>query len=93
MNTSYQNLINDAGQLINTFTINYDVGSYRSDLFSSTYDELTGWVRKALHEIEVTEAEGRESNLYKNVRKFRGRVGDITLNEFLSMIHQIEDTN
>lgn len=93
MNMAYENLICHANKLIRTFTISYNVGIYCNELFSSTYDELNGWVKEALKEIEAHESGGRECELYKFVRKFRGRTGDITLNQFQRLIHQLEETH
>lgn len=77
----YNDLICEANRLLKTFTIRYNFGDYGKDLYSSTYDELSGWIRKALKLIEEREESGRDSNLYIEIRKFRGRSGDMTRSE------------
>jgi hypothetical protein len=91
MEKLYGCLISEANNLRNTFTISYNVAEYKDELFSSTYDELSMWVRKALKLIETNEKEGKESYLYRHIRKFRGRAGDITLNELKNLIHELEN--
>ncbi|MDP4090144.1 MAG: hypothetical protein Q8930_12845 [Bacillota bacterium] len=85
----YEDLISDANKLTGTFTIRYNFGDYGKELYSSTYDELSGWIRKALKEIELHEAGGRSSTLYMELHKFRGRAGDVTLSEMLHLISML----
>lgn len=93
MNKAYENLLINANKLARTFTISYNVGVYCNDLFSSTYDELNKWIKDALREIETHESGGKECELYKFIRKFRGRTGDITLDQFNYIIHQLEEAH
>ncbi len=87
----YGNLIDEARELMDTFTIRYNFGDYGKELYSSTYDELSGWIRKALKQIETKEAEGRNSNLYMELHKFRGRSGDVTLNEMKHLVTMLSE--
>jgi hypothetical protein len=89
MGRAYELLISEGSKLLNTFTINYEVENYEDEFFSSTYDELSGWVRKVLKEIEKNEDSGKDSDLYKYVRKFRGRAGDISLKEMNRIMNQL----
>lgn len=89
----YAYILSEANNLMKTFTISYNVVGHRDELYSSTYDELSGWVRKALKCIENGQDGGRDSNLYLTIRKFRGRSGDINLNIFKSLVHDLEMTN
>jgi hypothetical protein len=82
----YNDLICEADKLLKTFTIRYNFGDYGKDLYSSTYDELSGWIRKALKTIEEREASGRDSELYLEIKKFRGRSGDMTLSEMKHVV-------
>ncbi|WP_055669206.1 hypothetical protein [Desnuesiella massiliensis] len=93
MNNSYANVLKEANNLIGTYTIRYDVGKYSEDLYSSTYDDISKWVRNALVIIEANELNGRESELYKNIRRFRGRAGDLTLKELKNIISLLEALN
>ena len=93
MNNSYAEVLKEANKLIGTYTIRYDVEKYREDLYSSTYDDISKWVRNALVIIEANELNGRESELYKNVRRFRGRAGDLTLKELKNIISILEALN
>jgi hypothetical protein len=88
----YSTLINEANSLMGTFTISYNVNKYENDLFSSTYDELSKWIREALTVIQQKEELGKESELYKYIRKFRGRAGDVTLEELKYIVHNLEVT-
>lgn len=84
-----KSLINEGKSLINTFTVHYDVPNYSNDYFSSTYDELSIWMRKLLKEIELKEIDGRDGEFYKYIRTFRGRVGDVTLVKFKDIINNL----
>lgn len=86
----YEELIKEANKLIGTFTIRYNFGNYGKELYSSTYDELSGWIRKVLKEVEVREAKGKESGLYSEFHKFRGRSGDVTLSEMKHLVSMLE---
>jgi hypothetical protein len=86
----YCSLINEANALMNTFTISYNVREHEDELFSSTYDELTNWVRNALKLIEQREVNGKQSEIYQYIRRFRGRAGDITLKELRNIVSSLE---
>ncbi|WP_139903855.1 hypothetical protein [Clostridium thermarum] len=86
----YADLICEANKLLKTFTIRYNFGDYGKDLYSSTYDELSGWIRKALKTIEERDAKGRESELYLEIKKFRGRSGDLSLSEMKHIVALLE---
>lgn len=86
----YEDLIKEANKLIGTFTIRYNFGNYGKELYSSTYDELSGWIRKAIKEVEVGEENGRDSGLYCELHKFRGRSGDMTLSEMKHLVSMLE---
>jgi hypothetical protein len=86
----YCSLIDEANNLMDTFTISYNVSKYEGELFSSTYDELSGWIRKVLQLIESDEELGRDSDIYKDIRKYRGRAGDITLIQLQNIIKNLE---
>lgn len=90
MAMDYECVINEAKELTNTFTISYDVDNHSKEKFSSTYDELSGWVRKTLKVIEANECSGKECELYKFIRKFRGRSGDINLEVMEQIIYQLQ---
>jgi hypothetical protein len=91
MGCCYCSIIDEANSLMDTFTISYNVSKYEGELFSSTYDELSGWVRKTLQLIESDEELGRDSDIYKYIRKYRGRAGDITLIELQHIVKNLED--
>jgi hypothetical protein len=90
MAMDYECIISEAKELTNTFTISYDVDNHSMEKFSSTYDELSGWVRKTLKVIEINECSGKESDLYKYIRRFRGRSGDINLEVMEQIIYQLQ---
>jgi hypothetical protein len=89
----YENLIDEANKLVKTFTISYNITHYEQELFSSTYDELTAWIRKALKIVEDTEVNGKNSDLYKCIRRFRGRAGDVTLREMENIIQCLKNVD
>jgi hypothetical protein len=93
MENAYSCLINEAKDLMSTFTISYKIKNHEDDLFSSTYDELTKWVRKALSMIEQCENGGKDCELYKSIRRFRGRAGDITLKELQDIVLHLQAVN
>jgi len=94
MNTiKYKGILEEGKSLLHTFTITYPYGLYKDSFYSSTYDELSKWLRGTIDVLKENSIEKFNDPLVQYLNSFRGKIGNIDRNEFLKILHQLEEKN
>lgn len=83
-------LLEEAYELQKTFTISYPYGIYKDSLYSTTYDELTKWLRKTISYVKAHHLDYESLSLYQYLNSFRGKLGNIDLHEFKKILSVLE---
>jgi len=92
MNTiKYDGILEEGKTLLHTFTIAYPYGLYKESLYSSTYDELSKWLRGTINVLKENSAEKFNDPFVQYLNSFRGKIGNIDRNEFVKILHQLEE--
>lgn len=92
MNTiKYDGILEEGKSLLHTFTITYPYGLYKDSFYSSTYDELSKWLRGTIVVLKENSIEKFNDPLVQYLNSFRGKIGNIDRNEFLKILHQLEE--
>ncbi|ETA79223.1 hypothetical protein [Youngiibacter fragilis] len=91
MASLYKELTEEGNKLLETFTIQYPYGLYKESFYSNTYDGLTKFVNKLLILVADMEPMKKEDPLYKLVRTYRGRIGNLDLVEFKKLLSLLEE--
>ena len=92
MNTiKYEGILEEGKSLLHTFTIAYPHGLYKDSLYSSTYDELSRWLRGTISVLKEISAEKFDDPFVQYLNSFRGKIGNIDRNEFVKTLHQLEE--
>jgi|GEM_PF-933541 len=85
-----QALLEEAQQLKETFTLYYPHGLYKEERYSSTYDELSKWLRKTITYLKSTGSSIGEDPFLTHLHGFRGKIGNIDGVEFQKILDQLE---
>ena len=92
MNTiKYDGILEEGESLLHTFTITYPYGLYKDSYYSSTYDELSKWLRGTIDVLKENSAERFNDPFVQYLNSFRGKIGNIDRNEFVKILHQLEE--
>lgn len=92
MNTIiYDGVLEEGKSLLHTFTITYPYGLYKDSFYSSTYDELSKWLRGTIDVLKENSIEKFNDPLVQYLNSFRGKIGNIDRNEFLKILYQLEE--
>ena len=83
-------LLTEAYELEKTFTISYPFGIYKDSRYSTTYDELTKWLRKTIAYLKSHHQEYESLSPYQYLNTFRGKLGNIDQHEFKKIIGILE---
>ena len=83
-------LLQEAYELEKTFTLSYPFGIYKDSLYSTTYDELTKWLRKTISYLKNHHMEYESLSLYHYLNSFRGKFGNIDQHEFKKILSVLE---
>ena len=83
-------LLQEAYELEKTFTLSYPFGIYKDSLYSTTYDELTKWLRKTITYVNNHDMEYETLSLYQYLNSFRGKLGNIDQHEFKKILSVLE---
>ena len=92
MNTiKYDSILEEGKSLLHTFTITYPYGIYKDSFYSSTYDELSKWLRGTISLLKENSSEKFNDPFVQYLNSFRGKIGNIDRNEFVMILHQLEE--
>lgn len=92
MKSTTQNEILEEGKaLLDTFTISYPYGLYKESYYSTTYDELSKWLRGTIVHLKETSEGKSADSLISYLNSFRGKIGNIDREEFKLILMKLED--
>ena len=77
--------------LLDTFTLSYPYGLYKESLYSTTYDELSKWLRNAISYYKESSPLKQEDPFVIYLNSFRGKLGNIDRNEFQKILRQVNE--
>lgn len=89
--TITQEILEEAYELKETFTITYPFGIHKDSLYSTTYDELSKWLRKAIRYFKSTSPLEKDDPFVVYLNSFRGKMGNIDKAEFDHIIMMLEE--
>lgn len=87
----YDSIIEEGKSLLHTFTISYPHGIYKDSFYSSTYDELSKWLRGTISVLKEISIEKFDDPFVQYLNSFRGKIGNIDRNEFVKILHELEE--
>lgn len=85
-----QAILEEARKLKETFTLSYPHGLYKDARYSSTYDELSKWLRKTITHLKSQGETIGEDPFLTYLHGFRGKIGNIDGEEFEKILNQLE---
>jgi len=90
--SSIKNPIMEEGLvLLDTFTLSYPYGLYKDSLYSTTYDELSKWLRNAISHYKETSPLKQDDPFVLYLNSFRGKLGNIDRKEFQKILRQVNE--
>lgn len=93
MKSSIKNPIMEEGlALLDTFTLSYPYGLYIDSLYSTTYDELSKWLRSVISHYKESSPLKQDDPFVIYLNSFRGKIGNIDRNEFQKILRHISET-
>ncbi|WP_312654541.1 hypothetical protein [Proteiniclasticum sp.] len=84
-------ILEEGIQLLDTFTITYPYGMYKESYYSTTYDELSKWLRRTISHLKKITDDSTNDSLICYLNSFRGKLGNIDRDEFRQILHQLQD--
>lgn len=87
--TTYDSFLRDGQELLETFTIRYPHGIYKESVYSSTYDDLSKWLRSLITFLKA-DKEPSSAEFVGYLNSFRGKLGNIDKTEFLYILSELE---
>lgn len=84
-------ILSEADALLPTFTITYPYGLYKESFYSTTYDELSKWLRSTISYLKETSPLKQEDPLVVYLNTFRGKMGNIDRKEFSHILDALRD--
>lgn len=92
MKSSIKNSIMEEGLvLLDTFTISYPFGLYKDSLYSTTYDELSKWLRNTITYYKESSPLKQDDPFVIYLNSFRGKLGNIDRKEFQNILRQVNE--
>lgn len=85
-------ILEEGAKLLDTFTLSYPYGLYKDSLYSTTYDELSRWLRSTISYYKETASLKQEDPLVVYLNSFRGKLGNIDRTEFRKILRLINET-
>jgi len=90
--SSIKNPIMEEGLvLLDTFTISYPFGLYKDSLYSTTYDELSKWLRNTITYYKESSPLNQDDPFVIYLNSFRGKLGNIDRKEFQNILRQVNE--
>lgn len=77
--------------LLDTFTLSYPYGLYKDSLYSTTYDELSKWLRNTISYYKESSPLKKDDPFVVYLNSFRGKLGNIDRKEFQGILRQISE--
>ncbi|MGB4588737.1 MAG: hypothetical protein WBI17_05810 [Clostridiaceae bacterium] len=90
-NLKYDSILEEGSTLLHTFTITYPYGLYKDSFYSSTYDELSKWLRGTIDVLKENSIEKFNDPFVQYLNSFRGKIGNIDKNEFIKILQKLEE--
>ncbi len=87
--TITQEILQEALELRDTFTISYKFGIHKDSLYSTTYDELSKWLKKTIRHFKTTSPLEKDDPFVIYLNSFRGKMGNIDKKEFEHIISEL----
>ena len=84
-------ILDEGNQLLDTFTITYPYGLYKESFYSTTYDELSKWLRRTILHLKKISDDCTGDSLISYLNSFRGKIGNIDREEFKLILTKLED--
>lgn len=84
-------LLCEGEALLSTFTITYPYGLYKESYYSTTYDELSKWLRSTISHLKETSPLKQEDPLVVYLNTFRGKMGNIDRKEFELILTRLKE--
>ncbi len=88
--TITEEILQEALELKDTFTISYQFGIHKDSLYSTTYDELSKWLKKTIRYFKATSPLEKDDPFVIYLNGFRGKIGNIDKKEFVYIISELE---
>ena len=85
-------ILEEGMKLLKTFTLSYPYGLYKDCLYSTTYDELSRWLRNTISYYKESSLLKQEDPFVIYLNSFRGKLGNIDRTEFQKILRQINET-
>lgn len=89
--TMSEEILQEAYELKETFSISYRFGIHKESLYSTTYDELSKWLKKTISYFKETSPLKKDDPFVIYLNSFRGKMGNIDHKEFELIINQLEE--
>jgi len=84
-------ILEEGEQLLETFTITYPYGLYKESFYSTTYDELSKWLRRTILHLKKSSDDCAADCLLSYLNSFRGKIGNIDREEFRMILNRLQD--
>lgn len=84
-------ILEEGNQLLDTFTITYPYGLYKESFYSTTYDELSKWLRRTILHLKKISDDCSGDDLICYLNSFRGKIGNIDREEFKLILMKLEN--
>lgn len=84
-------ILEEGIKLLDTFTITYPYGLYKESFYSTTYDELSKWLRKTILHLKKISEDCSCDSLLLYLNSFRGKIGNIDREEFKIILNRLQD--
>lgn len=92
MKSSMKNSIMEEGLvLLDTFILSYPYGLYKDSLYSTTYDELSKWLRNTISYYKESSPLKQDDPFVVYLNSFRGKLGNIDRKEFQDILRQVSE--
>lgn len=88
--TITQEILQEAYELKETFTISYPIEIHKDSLYSTTYDELSKWLRKTIRYFKTSSPMEKDDPFIIYLNSFRGKMGNIDQKEFEIILSELE---
>jgi hypothetical protein len=84
-------ILEEGNHLLDTFTITYPYGLYKESFYSTTYDELSKWLRRTILYLKKNADDCSGDCLLSYLNSFRGKIGNIDREEFKMILSRLEE--
>ncbi len=84
-------ILQEGLMLLDTFTLSYPYGLYKNSLYSTTYDELSKWLRNTISFYKIASPLNHDDPFVIYLNSFRGKLGNIDKVEFQKILRLINE--